>query len=112
MCCINLLWFLRFLITRKVQLIVQLHKGLSINSTLTMRFENPEVIATWPAPNHVNPEERGPALYIIASIVFFLAVVAVFTRLCVRLFVRKWLGPDDALIFLALVSLLGLYTHV
>jgi hypothetical protein len=69
-----------------------------------MRFEHPEVVATWPAPNYVNPKTYGPAPYIINSIVFSLAVIAVATRLYIRLFRRKWLGLDDGLILLALVS--------
>jgi hypothetical protein len=77
-----------------------------------MRFEHPELIATWPAPNYANPEERGPALYIINSIVLLLATIAVSIRLYVRLFVRKWLGPDDGFLLLALVSLLAQYQHV
>jgi hypothetical protein len=74
-----------------------------------MRFQHPELIVTWPFPNYVNPVTRGPALYVINSIAFVLAVIAVASRLSVRLFVRKWLGPDDGFILLALVSLLALY---
>jgi hypothetical protein len=79
---------------------------LIVNNISTMRFEHPELIATWPAPNLVDPEEYGPALYIINSIAFASAVIAVAIRLYIRLFRRKWLGLDDGLIVLALVSIL------
>ena len=73
-----------------------------------MRFENPEAVASWPAPNYVNPERRGPELYIVNGIFFFLASVTVTVRLYARIHIRKWFGPDDLFIVLAFVSATGL----
>lgn len=68
-----------------------------------MRFNRPELVAQWPKPNYIDPDVRGPALYIINSIFFCLATLAISTRLYARIFVRRWFGLDDTLIFLAWV---------
>jgi hypothetical protein len=68
-----------------------------------MKFMHPEVVATWPKPNYVNPERRGPELYIVNTIFFTMATIAVLIRLYTRLFVRKWFGLDDWLILFAWV---------
>jgi hypothetical protein len=65
----------------------------------------PEVVASWPKPNYVNPETRGSALYVINGIFFSLAMLALSVRLYMRIFVRKWIGLDDVFIFLAFVCI-------
>jgi len=65
----------------------------------------PEVLATWPTPNYVDPVTRGSALYIVNGIWLFLATVAVTLRLYTRIWIRNWFGLDDAFILLALVGL-------
>jgi hypothetical protein len=68
-----------------------------------MRFNHPELVAGWPKPNYINPETRGPSLYIVNSMFFGLATVAIAIRLYARIFVRRWFGFDDALVILAWV---------
>lgn len=72
-----------------------------------MRFAHPEEVAHWPLPNYVNPEERGPELYIVNGLFFFLATFAIFSRLYVRIHIRHWFGLDDFLITLAWFCALG-----
>ncbi|KAF2100237.1 hypothetical protein NA57DRAFT_64878 [Rhizodiscina lignyota] len=45
-----------------------------------MRFPPPAVIATWPKPNYVHPQTRGPALLVVALIFMSLAIVCVALR--------------------------------
>lgn len=66
-----------------------------------MRFNRPELVAEWPKPNFIDPEVRGPALYIINGTFFGLATLAISIRIYARIFVRRWFGLDDALIVLA-----------
>ncbi|KAE9971827.1 hypothetical protein EG328_005358 [Venturia inaequalis] len=66
-----------------------------------MRFNHPEVVAKWPKPNFIDPETRGPTLYIINGTFFGLATLAISVRLYARIFVRRWVGLDDFLIVLA-----------
>ncbi|TID13469.1 hypothetical protein E6O75_ATG11385 [Venturia nashicola] len=68
---------------------------------LAMRFNHPELLATWPKPNFVDPVTRGPILYVINGIFFALATLTIAIRLYTRVFVRKWVGLDDYLIVFA-----------
>jgi hypothetical protein len=63
-----------------------------------------DVILSWPAPNYVDPERRGPALIIINSILLPLALVVVGLRLYTRLRISRSAGLDDVFIALASVS--------
>jgi hypothetical protein len=63
-----------------------------------------DVILSWPAPNYVDPERRGPALVIINSILLPLALVVVGLRLYTRLRISQSAGLDDVFIALASVS--------
>ena len=49
-----------------------------------MRLPPPDVVATWPAPNYINPETRGPALIIVELIMLPLATICLALRLYVR----------------------------
>jgi hypothetical protein len=49
-----------------------------------MRFPPPEVIASWPTPNYIDPETRGPALIVIESIFLSVSLACVGLRLYVR----------------------------
>jgi len=70
----------------------------------------PEAVSqSWPAPNYAHPVRRGPELYIISSFFLLLAVMAVGVRLYTRIMVRRWVGPDDGLVIIALVSFLNLF---
>jgi hypothetical protein len=62
-----------------------------------------EVILGWPAPNYINPDTRGPESWIVSAIFLAAATFSVGVRLWTRVFIRKWVGPDDLLIVLAFV---------
>jgi hypothetical protein len=68
-----------------------------------MRAISAERFDSWPKANYINPATRGPTIYIINSIFFFMATAAVFLRMYTRIFVRKWFGIDDAAILTAWV---------
>lgn len=60
------------------------------------------VKASWPKPNYVDPETRGPAMLVIQVIL----LIAVTSVLAMRIYARIWitrarLGLDDVLILLA-----------
>jgi len=63
------------------------------------------VFLSWPDPNYVNPQTRGPAIWILSPIFLSLATLCISARLYTRIFVRHWFGPDDALIIIAWVRL-------
>jgi len=65
-----------------------------------------EVLLSWPTPNYVDPETRGPALIIVNSFFITLVVLTVCARLYTRLVIKRWFGIDDVFILLALASLI------
>ncbi|KAG9378568.1 hypothetical protein A1F94_010337 [Pyrenophora tritici-repentis] len=67
-----------------------------------------DVILSWPTPNYVDPETRGPALIIVNAIFMTLATLTVCARLYTRLVVKRWFGIDDVFILLALLFTVGL----
>jgi len=69
-----------------------------------MRLPPPEVIATWPKPNYVNPETRGPALIVVEILTLFLAVTCVALRLYVRIAMMRKTDWDDWIMVGASVS--------
>ena len=60
-----------------------------------MRFPPPSVIATWPPANHVNPENRGPALLIVELTILPVALICLALRLYVRVYLVRRSGWDD-----------------
>ncbi|KAL6245250.1 hypothetical protein RBB50_008025 [Rhinocladiella similis] len=68
----------------------------------------PEVIATWPKPNYVNPATRGLALEYVCIIFSVVGVIIVAARVYSRLFITKAPGLDDLLVVLALCVLITL----
>ena len=76
-----------------------------------MQFKHPQVVATWPKPNLIDPVRRGPELYIVNSIFFSLTTLVLMIRLYTRIFVRRWVGLDDALIITAWVRSLEFALH-
>jgi hypothetical protein len=68
-----------------------------------MRSPPLSVLASWPTPNYVNPQTRGPAGKIVGSILITLVTVILVLRLYTRRFISKGLGIDDVLIILAYV---------
>lgn len=68
----------------------------------------PEVLATWPEPNYINPESRGPALLIIELITLIIALIALIIRLYVKFILLRKPGWDDHLMITAAVSAIGM----
>jgi hypothetical protein len=72
------------------------------------------VVASWPAPNYVNPEGRGRVTTIIAGVLSPITFFVIFARIWVRFYLQRNPGWDDWLMVVALVcSLLPtkIYTH-
>ncbi|KAK4446895.1 hypothetical protein QBC34DRAFT_304216 [Podospora aff. communis PSN243] len=67
------------------------------------RTPPPEVRATWPPPNFVDPETRGPALLIVELIVLPISLLVLLLRMYVRCIVLKNSGWDDWLMVAASV---------
>ncbi|EFE32779.1 uncharacterized protein ARB_00237 [Trichophyton benhamiae CBS 112371] len=63
----------------------------------------PEVIASWPKPNYVNPEHQGPHLTIIVLSSFAISSAVVALRTYVRVKIKKNAGWDDWLMLSTLV---------
>ncbi|KAK5065307.1 hypothetical protein LTR84_001145 [Exophiala bonariae] len=68
----------------------------------------PEVIASWPTPNFVNPDDRGPALVYVCIIFTVIGVLLVAARIYSRLFITRAPGVDDLLVICGLVPAIAL----
>ncbi|KAK5652383.1 hypothetical protein OQA88_10575 [Cercophora sp. LCS_1] len=68
-----------------------------------MRVPPPEILATWPPANYVDPETRGPALMIVELTVLPLAIIILAMRLYVRGVMLRTTGWDDWLMIAATV---------
>lgn len=68
-----------------------------------MRVPPPEVVASWPPANYVDPERRGPALMIVELTVLPFAIIILAMRLYVRGFMLHTTGWDDYLMVTATV---------
>ncbi|KAG9777535.1 hypothetical protein ABEF93_000394 [Exophiala dermatitidis] len=68
----------------------------------------PSVVASWPRPNYIDPDTRGPALEYICIIFSAVAVVVLAARLYSRLFITRAPGLDDLLAVLALFASIAL----
>ena len=64
------------------------------------------VIASWPAPNYINPEGRGRVTTTIAAVLSPITLFIIFARLWVRFYLQRSAGIDDWLMIAALVCLL------
>ena len=64
----------------------------------------PEVIASWPPPNYIDPETRGSSLVVVNFIFLALSLAALAARLWARLVILRAPGLDDFLITIAIVS--------
>jgi hypothetical protein len=61
-----------------------------------------DILQEWPVGNPQNPsEKRGSAMYIVAGVFASIATAALAARIYSRLWIRRYLGPDDALIVIA-----------
>lgn len=73
-----------------------------------MRAVPPEVLATWPKPNYIDPETRGPSLVIVECIALSAALICLALRLYVRIFLVRNTGLDDLIMVVAMVCPLSL----
>ncbi|ETI22921.1 hypothetical protein G647_04715 [Cladophialophora carrionii CBS 160.54] len=63
----------------------------------------PSVIASWPGPDYVNPQTRGPALKQVCIIFSGLGLIVVSARIYSRLVITRAPGGDDLLVVVGLV---------
>lgn len=68
----------------------------------------PEVVASWPAPNYISPEERTWAAPVALSILLVVTVLVYAARMWARLTMTKNTGVDDILISISMIPLIGL----
>jgi hypothetical protein len=62
-----------------------------------------DVIIHWPPANYVDPVTRGPVLYVITGIFLSIATLCLSAWLYSRIWIRRYFGPDDALILFGYV---------
>ncbi|KAL8663169.1 MAG: hypothetical protein Q9202_004101 [Teloschistes flavicans] len=67
-----------------------------------------EIIASWPKPNYVNPETRGPALTVVNIVFIILVVLVVALRFYTRLRITRSFGLDDWVIGASLIPTFAL----
>ncbi|OBT89070.1 hypothetical protein VE02_01965 [Pseudogymnoascus sp. 03VT05] len=78
-----------------------------------MRFPPPEVMATWPKPNYIDPVRRGNESIIIQAVLVALVTLFVSIRLYARLAITKaGIGLDDVIIVISAIVGLGLTAGV
>lgn len=69
-----------------------------------MRSPPAEVVASWPTPNYVDPERRGPESVVVQSILVFAVTAILIIRLYARTVItRAGIGLDDAMIIVSWV---------
>lgn len=68
-----------------------------------MQLPSPEIIATWPAPNYVDPETRGNTVLVVNVVLFPVTLFIILIRLYTRLRISKSFGLDDWLILVAML---------
>ncbi|OCT49943.1 integral membrane protein [Cladophialophora carrionii] len=66
------------------------------------------LIATWPKPNYVDPDTRGPGLIYVCIVFGAIGIITGLARLYSRLFITKAPGLDDLLVMVALGFLTAL----
>ncbi|KAI4200221.1 MAG: hypothetical protein LQ350_004079 [Teloschistes chrysophthalmus] len=67
-----------------------------------------EIIQSWPKPNFINPETRGPALTVVNIVFIILVVLVVALRFYTRLRITRSFGLDDWVIGASLVPTFAL----
>lgn len=68
-----------------------------------MRLPPPEVVASWPVPNYINPEKQGPTLLIVELTTLSIALICLGLRLYARKQRLGVLAADDWLMIAAAV---------
>jgi hypothetical protein len=64
----------------------------------------PEVRASWPRPNYINPERQGMKIILSTSIVLALTIITICARFWARHVILRKVGADDFLILFSLVK--------
>ncbi|KAI4266450.1 MAG: hypothetical protein L6R38_008734, partial [Xanthoria sp. 2 TBL-2021] len=67
-----------------------------------------EVIASWPKPNYVNPDTRGPALTVVNIVFIVLVFIVVGLRYYTRIRITRSFGIDDYVIGASVVPTFAL----
>lgn len=65
------------------------------------------VLVSWPAPNHVNPETRGPGASYALIVLLALTFIVYTARMWARLIVARNAGLDDSLMSIAMILVIG-----
>ncbi|PYI09979.1 integral membrane protein [Aspergillus sclerotiicarbonarius CBS 121057] len=73
-----------------------------------MQLPPPEVLATWPVPNYVDPPTRGHAVNIVNIVLVILAFIVTALRLYTRFKITCTPGLDDALVVIAFAFGIGM----
>lgn len=69
-----------------------------------MRSPPPEVVATWPKPNYVDPVRRGNESEVVQSFLAALVTVILIIRLYARIAITKaGIGLDDTMMIISWV---------
>ncbi|EAQ88607.1 hypothetical protein CHGG_05226 [Chaetomium globosum CBS 148.51] len=77
-----------------------------------MRLPPPEVVASWPVPNYINPEKQGPTLLIVELTTLSIALICLGLRLYARKQRLGVLAADDWLMIAAAPFGIGVTTCV
>lgn len=72
-----------------------------------MRDPPPDVVASWPPPNHVNPPYQGHQLAVVGIVLLVLSTFVLALRIWVRVRMKKTAGWDDWLMVAAMVCMLA-----
>lgn len=70
-----------------------------------MRQPPPDVVASWPAPNYINPETRGPALVIVELLAMSISTICLGLRFYARAYIMRNVDWDDWLMLSAAVRI-------
>lgn len=66
-----------------------------------------QAVASWPAPNYIDPVTRGDGIVVVSAVFGSLATIAIALRAYSRLWITRTFGTDDVLILLAWVGVHG-----
>ncbi len=85
------------------------HITINPESPVNMRRPPPEVLASWPKPNYIDPETRGPALIIVVVLALSISVICLGLRLYVRARIQRNIHWDD---WLMIAGAVRISTHI
>lgn len=71
-----------------------------------MRNPDPDILASWPPPNYINPETQGHSFLVVGITMIIICTIVVAMRIYVRWKILHNMGTDD---WLVVVSLVGFY---